>query len=158
VYVFGAVLNALAPDAFEIALESAAIGIIFTWSTIFLCQLRLRSLVNRGVIPRSSFQMPGSPYTSIIGLVFLVLVLVGMAIQGWQSSPHLFHKVNFMVVVFGIPIIAIVLTIGWKFVKPAVIANTQGRIKAVWSDNGLMYGSNIDADNLNLASPPTHGS
>jgi len=158
VYVFGAGLNALAPDAFEIALESSAIGIIFTWSTIFLCQLRLRSLVNRGVIPRSSFQMPGSPYTSIIGLVFLVLVLVGMAIQGWQSSPHLFHKVNFMVVVFGIPIIAIVLTIGWKFVKPAVIANTQGRIKAVWSDNGLMYGSNIDADNLNLASPPTHGS
>src|SRR5882762_3466663 len=68
VYVFGALLNAVAPDAFEIALESAAIGIIFTWGTIFLCQLRLRSLVKRGVIPASPFQMPGHPWTSIAGL------------------------------------------------------------------------------------------
>jgi hypothetical protein len=56
VYVFGAVLNAIAPDAFEIALESASIAIVFTWGTIFICQLRLRSLVNLGVIPRSPFQ------------------------------------------------------------------------------------------------------
>ena len=33
VFVFGAVLNALTPDAFEIALEAAAIGVIlFTWA------------------------------------------------------------------------------------------------------------------------------
>jgi L-asparagine permease len=155
VYVFGALLNALAPDAFEIALESSAIGVIFTWGTIFLCQLRLRSLVNRGVIPRSSFQMPGSPYTSIIGLVFLVLVLVGMAVQGWQSSPYLFHKVNFLVVVFGIPIIAIVLAIGWKFAKPGVVANTNGRMKAVWSDDGPTYGSGnrAAADELDQVNP-----
>src|SRR3954454_10751127 len=88
VFVFGAVLNFLIPDAFEVALEAAAIGVLFTWSTIFLCQLRLRRLVDRGVIPASPFQMPGSPYTSIIGLVFLVLVVIGMAISGWQSSPY----------------------------------------------------------------------
>ncbi|MDT7752549.1 MAG: L-asparagine permease, partial [Pseudonocardiales bacterium] len=79
VFVLGAALNALVPDAFEIALEAAAIGVLFTWATIFLCQLRLRSLVNRGVIPASPFQMPGHPYTSIIGLVFLGLVLIGLA-------------------------------------------------------------------------------
>ena len=43
IYVFGALLNALDPGAFETALEAAAIGVIFTWATIFLCQLRLRS-------------------------------------------------------------------------------------------------------------------
>jgi L-asparagine permease len=151
VYVFGALLNALAPDAFEIALEAAAIGVLFTWGTIFLCQLRLRSLVNRGVLKPSPFQMPGSPYTSIIGLVFLALVVVGMAVSGWQSSPYLGHKVTFLVVVFGIPIIAVVLAIGWKLVKPAVIENTNGRIKAVWSNDGPTYGPGIDPDDLDPA-------
>jgi len=158
VYVFGAVLNAIAPDAFEIALESAAIGIIFTWGTIFVCQLRLRQLVNRGVVPKSPFQMPGNPYTSIIGLVFLVLVLIGMAISGWQSSPYLSHKTNFLVVVFGIPIIAIVLAIGWKMAKPAVVANTNNRLKAVWSNDGPTYGAKVDPDDLDPAKPTTEGS
>jgi len=84
VYVFGAVLNALTPDAFEVALEAAALGVLFTWGTIFLCQLKLRSLVRRGVIPASPFQMPGHPWTSIVGLVFLVLVAIGLAFGGWQ--------------------------------------------------------------------------
>ena len=43
VFVLGAVLNYLEPDAFEIALEAAAIGVVFTWGTIFLCQLRFRA-------------------------------------------------------------------------------------------------------------------
>jgi L-asparagine permease len=84
--------------------------------------------------------MPGHPYTSIIGLIFLALVLVGMAVSGWQSSPYFGHKVNFLVVVFGIPVIAIVLAIGWKFAKPGVIANTGNRLKPVWSDDGPTYG------------------
>ncbi len=136
IYVFGALLNALDPGAFETALEAAAIGVIFTWATIFLCQLRLRSLVNRGVIRQSKFQMPGHPYTSITGLVFLALVLVGMTISGWQSSPYFWHKTNFLVVVIGIPIIALLLAIGWYVVKPKVVANTGNQLKAVWSNDG----------------------
>jgi L-asparagine permease len=151
VFIFGAVLNAFASNAFEIALEAAAIGVLFTWSTIFLCQLRLRSLVNRGVIPASPFQMPGHPYTSIIGLVFLGLVLVGLAVSGWQSSPYFGHKVDFLVVVFGIPILAVLLALGWKLVEPAVIANTNGRIKAIWSNDGPTYGPNVDPDDLDPA-------
>jgi L-asparagine permease len=157
VYVFGSLLNALMPDAFEIALEAAAIGVVFTWGTIFVCQLRLRSLVQRGVLPASPFQMPGHPYTSIIGLVFLGLVVVGLAVSGWQSSPYLSHKVSFLVVVFGIPIIAVLLAIGWKVVKPAVVANTNGRIKAVWSDDGPTYGSAVDADDLDPTEPADGG-
>src|SRR6195952_1569447 len=99
VYVLGAILNALDPDAFETALEAAAIGVIFTWASIFLCQLRLRQLVDKGVIEARPFQMPGSPYTSYIGLAFLAFVIVGMAISGWQSSEMFWHKTNFLVVV-----------------------------------------------------------
>ena len=160
VYVFGAVLNAIAPDAFEIALESASIAIVFTWATIFLCQLRLRALVKKGVVPASPFPMPGHPYTSIIGLIFLFLVLVGMAVSGWQSSPYFGHKVDFLVVVFGIPVIAILLAVGWKFVRPGVVANTGDRLKPVWSDDGPTYGSDVDPDDLDPAKsgPTTEGS
>jgi L-asparagine permease len=148
VFVFGAVLNFLIPDAFEVALEAAAIGVLFTWGTIFLCQLRLRSLVNRGVIAPSPFQMPGHPYTSIIGLVFLFLVLIGLAVSGWQSSPYFWHKTTFIVVVFGIPFLALVLELGWRAVKPKVVANTGNRLKAVWSDDGPTYGRDVQPDDL----------
>lgn len=140
VYVFGAVLNAVDPDAFETALEAAALGVVFTWGTIFACQIRLRQLVDKGVIEKSPFQMPGSPYTSYVGLAFLVLIVVGMAVSGWQSSPYFWHKTNFIVVVIGIPIIALLLTIGWYAVRGRVNANTGGRLKAVWSDTGPTYG------------------
>jgi L-asparagine permease len=139
VYVFGALLNALAPDAFEIALEAAAIGVIFTWASIFLCQIRLRRLTDRGVIPPSPFPAPWSPWTSIIGLVFLALVVVGMAISGWQASPYFWHKTNFIVVVIGIPVIAALLLIGWLVVRPNVIADTGGRMQSVWTDDGPRY-------------------
>ncbi len=145
VYVFGAVLNALTPSAFEIALEASAIGVLFTWSTIFLSQLRLRSLVNRGVIPKSPFQMPGYPITSYVGLAFLVLVVIGMAVSGWQSSPYFWQKTDFIVVVFGIPVLAIVLFVSWMFVRPGVVANTGNRLKAVWSNDGPTYGPRTPA-------------
>ncbi len=141
VYVFGAVLNAIAPDAFEIALEAAAIGVVFTWGTIFACQLRLRRLTDRGVIPASTFPMPGSPWTSIFGLVFLALVIVGLAVSGWQSSPYFWHKTAFVVVTIGIPVILLALWVGWLIVRPKVSAHTGGRMGSVWTDDGPRYGS-----------------
>ncbi|MEO7060247.1 MAG: hypothetical protein ABI083_11035, partial [Lapillicoccus sp.] len=102
----------------------------------------------KGVIPKGKFQMPGSPYTSIVGLVFLALVLIGMCISGWQSSPYFWHKTNFLVVVIGIPIIGVLLYIGWVFVKPKVVANTGNRLKAVWSDTGPTYGPTVTPDDL----------
>ena len=125
--------------AFEIALEAAALGVVFTWGTIFLCQLRLRMLSNRGVVPPSPFQMPGHPWTSIVGLVFLALIIVGLAVTGWQSSPHFWEKTTFLVVVLGIPLLAIALAAGWLVVRPKVIENTGGRTKAVWSKDGPTY-------------------
>ena len=146
VFLGGALLNFLAPDAFEIALEAAAIGIVATWATIFLSQLRFRQLVNKGVIAPSSFPAPGYPWTSYIGLAFLVFVLVGMAISGWQSSPYFWHKTNFIVVVIGTPLVVTLLIIGWLVVRPRVIAHTGGRVKAFWSDTGPTYGDAVAKD------------
>jgi len=139
VYVFGALLNAVDPAAFENTLEAAALGVLATWAALFACQLRLRQLSDRGVIPPSPFQMPGYPYTSIIGLAFLALVVVGMGISGWQSSPYFWHKTDFLVVAIGIPVIATVLTIGWVLAKPKVAASLNGRLKPVWSADGPTY-------------------
>lgn len=140
VFLLGAVLNYFEPDAFEIALEAASIGVVFTWGTIFVCQLRLRKLVDKGVIQKSPFQMPGSPYTSYIGLVFLGLVIVGMAVSGWQSSPEFWHKTSFIVIVIGIPVIALLLAIGWMAVSGKVEENTGGRMGPHWTDDGPAYG------------------
>ena len=148
VFVFGSVLNAVAPDAFEIALEAAAIGVVFTWGTIFACQLRLRQLTNRGVIKPSPFPAPGYPWTSWLGLGFLAFVLVGMCISGWQGSPYFWHKTNFLVVVLGIPLLVIILAITWMIVKPKVVANTGGRIESVWTNEGPRYGTAVEPDDL----------
>ena len=150
VFIFGSLLNALTPDAFEIAVEATSVMILFTWGTIFACQIRLRQLSDRGIVPASSFQAPGSPWTSYIGLAFLVLVLVGLAISGWQASPEFRHKTSFLVVVFGIPVLALALVIGWRAVKPKVLENTQGRIKAVWSLDGPTYGADVTPDDLDV--------
>lgn len=139
VYVGGALLNAVDPTAFENTLEAAALGVLFTWGSLFACQLRLRQLSNRGVIPPSPFQMPGYPYTSIAGLVFLGFVVIGMGISGWQSSPYFWQKTDFLVVVIGIPVIALLLTIGWVLAKPKIVANLHGRLKPVWSADGPTY-------------------
>jgi len=50
--------------------------------------------------------------------------------------------------VLGIPILALALAIGWRAVKPAVTANTGGRLEAVWSDTGPTYGEGVDPDDL----------
>ncbi|STD04153.1 General aromatic amino acid permease [Dermatophilus congolensis] len=139
VLLMGAVLNALAPDAFEIALECSAICELFVWGTIFACQLRLRQLVNKGVIPAGPFQAPGYPWASWFGLAFLVFVIIGMSISGWKSSPDFWHKTDFVVVIIGIPVLALIIALGWRIVRPAVEKNTGGRLAAVWSDTGLTY-------------------
>jgi L-asparagine permease len=153
VYIAGAFLNAVDPAAFENTLEAAALGVLFTWGVIFACQLRLRQLSNRGVIPASTFPMPGYPYTSIVGLAFLVLVIVGMTISGWQSSPYFWHKTDFLVVVIGIPVIALALTIGWVLAKPQIAACLNGRLEPVWSADGPTYPLAVESPPESVAAP-----
>ncbi len=80
VTVLGVILNAIVPsEAFEIALNLAALGIICAWGVIVLCQLKLWHLSRQGKMQRPDFSMFGAPYTGMLTLVFLFGVLVLMA-------------------------------------------------------------------------------
>jgi L-asparagine transporter-like permease len=97
------VVNYFVPStAFEIALSVAALGVIWTWAVIFLCQLRLRQQINSGQLQPTKFPMPGYPENRWVGLASLaaIVVLMGFTHDGrW---------------ILGLaPLIALVLVLGW---------------------------------------------
>ncbi|WP_064707098.1 amino acid permease [Rhizobium bangladeshense] len=82
VTAFGVVLNAVVPaEAFEIGLNVAALGIIAAWGVIVLCQLKLWHLSRQGKLARPEFRMFGAPYTSLLTLGFLAVVVILMALD-----------------------------------------------------------------------------
>ncbi len=107
VYLLGVILNYYLPHAaFEIALETAAVGIVWTWGTIFACQIALRRKINQGQLPATSFPMPGAPFTSWLGLAMLA-VIVGIM---WTDE---FNRT----VMLWSSLYIVALIIGWFMVK-----------------------------------------
>ncbi|MFI1706435.1 amino acid permease [Streptomyces griseoruber] len=81
VTLVGVALNAVVPSqAFEIVLNIASLGILASWGTIVLCQLKLYRMAEQGSVERPKFRLFGAPYTSYLTLAFLaaVLVLIGL--------------------------------------------------------------------------------
>jgi L-asparagine permease len=104
----GIVLNLVVPaDAFNIALELAALGVIGAWGTIILCQLRLYRQSQRGMVVRPSFRLPGAPYTSYATLLFLAIVVVLMCCA---------NRWNLLALTLLVPM----LTAGWFAVRNRV--------------------------------------
>jgi L-asparagine permease len=103
VYVFGVLLNVVVPQrAFDIATAVASLGVLVTWATILICQMRLRATTSR-----PSFRMPGSPVTNWIALGILALVVVLMPFAGVDQA-----------VAFAcIPGLVVVLVLGWRRVR-----------------------------------------
>ncbi|MEU6583819.1 amino acid permease [Nocardia sp. NPDC046763] len=111
--LFGIWLNYIVPSqAFEIVLNVASLGILASWATIVLCQLKLFYLWKTGQAERPAFRMFGAPYTGIATLVFLFAVLVLMA----------FDRPVGTWTVASLVIIVPALAIGWKFASPRVLA------------------------------------
>ncbi|WP_460363729.1 amino acid permease [Actinocorallia lasiicapitis] len=107
VYFAGIVLNVVVPSkAFDIATSIASLGVLTTWATLLWCQLRLRAKAERGELERPSFRMPGSPYTNYGTLAFLALIVVLMGLDRDQR-----------VAVYAIPVIVVVLWLGWRAVS-----------------------------------------
>nr|WP_074802811.1 L-asparagine permease [Burkholderia cenocepacia] len=105
IYVIGVVLNYLVPSSvFELVLNVASLGIISTWGFIVVCQIKFRAAVERGEAKDVTFRMPGAPFTSWLTLLFLLGVLVLMA----------FDYPNGTWTVASIPVVAVLLIIGWK--------------------------------------------
>jgi L-asparagine permease len=115
-YLFGVVLNYIVPkEAFDIAIAVASLGVVSTWATLIICQLRLRKKALAGEIERPSYRMPGAPYTSYGTLAFLALVIGQMAFAGTAE------KIAF----WSIPVLALVLFLGWRFVKSRQVAEQE---------------------------------
>ncbi|MEG3127800.1 L-asparagine permease [Pantoea cypripedii] len=111
VYVVGVVLNYYVPSqVFEIVLNVASLGIISSWGFIVVCQMRLRKAIKEGKAEDVSFKLPWAPVTSWLTLLFLVSVLVLMA----------FDYPNGTYTIASIPLIAVILVLGWFGVRKRV--------------------------------------
>ncbi|MDI9220160.1 L-asparagine permease [Pantoea sp. EA-12] len=116
VYVIGVVLNYYVPSqVFEIVLNVASLGIISSWGFIVVCQMRLRKAIKEGKAEDVSFKLPWAPVTSWLTLLFLVSVLVLMA----------FDYPNGTYTIASIPLIAVVLVLGWFGVRKRVHAEAM---------------------------------
>ncbi|WP_066911669.1 amino acid permease [Millisia brevis] len=84
--LLGVVLNLFVPaEAFNIALDLSALGIISTWGMIMLCQIQLYRWDKQGLVSRPSFRLPGTPWTSYATLVFLAAVTVLMCYENYWN-------------------------------------------------------------------------
>ncbi|MEE6139078.1 amino acid permease [Mycobacterium sp. 050128] len=112
--LFGVALNAFNPGkAFEIVLHSASLGIVASWAMIVLCQLRFYKKTQAGILERPRFQMPFTPYSGYLTLVFLVCVVVLMA----------FDKPVGIFTVGSLLVIGPALVVGWFVVRKRVAAS-----------------------------------
>nr|WP_324199041.1 amino acid permease [Nocardia amamiensis] len=75
--VIGAIVNAISPDkAFAYITSVSTIGIVFVWGVILVCHLLYRAKVARGELPASDYRLPAAPYTTVLALAFLCVVVV----------------------------------------------------------------------------------
>ncbi|MFF8813457.1 amino acid permease [Streptomyces pactum] len=68
-------------EAFNYVVSFATISGMWAWIMILSAQLVYRRKVNRGLLPRSDFQAPGYPWTSVFALAFIGFVIVLMGID-----------------------------------------------------------------------------
>ncbi|MFC4517808.1 MULTISPECIES: amino acid permease [Streptomyces] len=109
--VLGVGLNFVVPaDAFEIVLNLAALGILATWGMIMVCHLLFWRKTRSGALTRPSYRLPGSPWTELVTLAFLVSVLVLMYADGGAARTT----------VLCVPLIAAALIAGWYAVRGRV--------------------------------------
>ncbi|WP_306362072.1 amino acid permease [Nocardia sp. CC227C] len=116
--LFGIWLNYAVPSqAFEIVLNVASLGILASWATIVLCQLKLYRWSQEGRAERPAFRMIGAPWTGIVTLAFLVGVLVLMAFD---------YPVGTWTVA-SLAIIVPALAGGWLIARKRVLAIAEER-------------------------------
>ena len=114
VYFIGVILNIWLGGtfAFDLALNTASIGVLFTWAAIFGCQIMLRN--KKGKI--SKLPMSGSPYTSWAGLIALAIITVLIGFDTMVGPDgEVFHLGLYTI--GCIPLIAVALWIGWRKVR-----------------------------------------
>ncbi|GAA2546625.1 L-asparagine permease [Neomicrococcus aestuarii] len=118
IYLLGILLNIWlgGTHAFDLALNTASIGVLFTWGSIFACQIMLRR--KKGNV--SSLPMPGSPWTSWIGIISLVIIgiLISFDTMTDAETGEVFHLGLYTIAT--IPFFALALWLGWLKVRKNV--------------------------------------
>lgn len=116
VYLVGILVNIWAggTHAFDLALNTASIGVIFTWASIFACQIVLRRKKGDAA---SSLPMPGSPWTSWLGLGALaaITVLIAFDTMTDKATGEVF-PIGFYTIL-SVPVLAVLLGLGWLLVR-----------------------------------------
>jgi L-asparagine permease len=114
--VVGVFLKLVVPsEAFNIALDLSALGIIASWATIVICQIQLYRWSKKGILERPSFRLFGTPYTSYATLIFLFSVTVLMC---WENYWNL----------IALLVIVPALIAGWYAVRPRVLEMARERV------------------------------
>jgi L-asparagine permease len=114
--VLGVILNLVVPaEAFNIALDLSALGIIASWGTIVICQIQLYRWSQKGILSRPAFRLWGTPYTSYATLAFLVGVTGLMCYENYW---------NLIALVVIVP----VLMLGWFAVRGRVLEMARERV------------------------------
>lgn len=99
--------------AFDLALETAAIGVIGTWAAIFLAQIGLRRRHGKGA---SELPMPGGIPASIICLLALAGILVLIGFNTVENADGTTFPMG-LATLGSIPVFAVLLIGGWFLVK-----------------------------------------
>ena len=98
----GVLVNYLSPDkAFAYITSVSTIGIIFVWGSILVSHLIYRRRVAAGVLPASDYRLPGAPVTTVLALVFLVLVVVLLFFTDDGRTAILVGAIWFVIVTLG---------------------------------------------------------
>jgi L-asparagine permease len=114
--VVGVFLNLVVPaEAFNIALDLSALGIIASWATIVICQIQMYRWSKKGILQRPSFRLFGTPYTSYATLAFLGGVTLLMCIENYWNA-------------IALLIIVPTLVGGWYAVRGRVLSVAQERV------------------------------
>ncbi|WP_307812289.1 amino acid permease [Lacisediminihabitans changchengi] len=118
VALLGVALNFFVPkQAFEIVLNVSALGIVSSWGTIVLCQIKLQKMAKQGLLERPKFRLFGAPYTSYLTLAFLVAVLILMAFDYPAGT----------FTVASLVIIIPLLILGWFVFRGRILALAKAR-------------------------------
>jgi L-asparagine permease len=88
--------------------------VVATWAVILVCQLRLRSAALRGTVTRPAYRMIGSPWTNLVSLAGLLLVLCLMPFANADQA----FAFAFL------PVLALVLWLGWRGIRRRAGAGT----------------------------------
>jgi L-asparagine permease len=112
----GIALNLVVPaEAFNIALDLSALGIISTWAMIMLCQIQLYRWEKKGILSRPAFRLPFTPYTSYATLIFLAAVTALMCYENYWNA-------------VAILVIGPTLIGGWYAVRDKVMELARTRV------------------------------